>query len=65
MSDLAGNDIGWAIRNRRASETPGVNYSPLPDRLCEQGRFEQKTGTGWYRYERSRRTVIPDLRSST
>jgi 3-hydroxyacyl-CoA dehydrogenase len=61
MSDLAGNDIGWAIRKRRASEKTGANHSPLPDRLCEQGRFGQKTGAGWYRYEPGKRTATPDL----
>jgi 3-hydroxyacyl-CoA dehydrogenase len=60
MSDLAGNDIGWAVRKRRATENPGPGFSPLPDRLCEQGRFGQKTGAGWYRYEPGKRTALPD-----
>ena len=60
MSDLAGNDIGWAIRKRRAAEKPGTAYSPLPDRLCEQGRFGQKTGAGWHRYEPGKRAATPD-----
>ncbi|MBV8272519.1 MAG: enoyl-CoA hydratase/isomerase family protein [Cupriavidus sp.] len=51
MSDLAGNDIGWAIRKRRYVETPEVRYSGIPDLLCEMGRYGQKTGAGWYRYE--------------
>jgi 3-hydroxyacyl-CoA dehydrogenase len=42
MSDLAGNDIGWAIRKRHALERPGMRYSTLPDLLCEAGRFGQK-----------------------
>ena len=60
MSDLAGNDIGWAIRKRRYREQPGMKYSKIADRLCEQGRFGQKTGLGWYRYEAGRRDAIPD-----
>jgi 3-hydroxyacyl-CoA dehydrogenase len=60
MSDLAGNDIGWAIRKRRYLERPQMKYSKIADRLCEQGRFGQKTGSGWYRYEKGRRDAIPD-----
>jgi 3-hydroxyacyl-CoA dehydrogenase len=60
MSDLAGNDIGWAIRKRRYREQPAMKYSRIADRLCEQGRFGQKTGLGWYRYEAGRRDAIPD-----
>ncbi len=48
VSDLAGNDIGWAIRQRRAVERPELRYSTLADTLCEAGRFGQKTGAGWY-----------------
>jgi 3-hydroxyacyl-CoA dehydrogenase len=51
VSDLAGLDIGWATRKRKAEEA-GVPFEPIvADRLCEQGRFGQKTGAGWYRYE--------------
>jgi len=60
MSDLAGNDIGWAIRKRRYRERPDLKYSKIADRLCEQGRFGQKTGLGWYRYEAGRRDAVPD-----
>ena len=60
VGDLAGNDIGWAIRKRRYVEKPHVHYSKIADRLCEQGRFGQKTGMGWYRYEAGRRDAIPD-----
>jgi 3-hydroxyacyl-CoA dehydrogenase len=60
MGDLAGNDIGWAIRKRRYVEKPHVAYSRVADRLCESGRFGQKTGAGWYRYEPGRRDAIPD-----
>ncbi len=60
MGDLAGNDIGWAIRKRRYVERPHVKYSRLADRLCERGRYGQKTGAGWYRYEPGRRDALPD-----
>ncbi|WP_018912999.1 3-hydroxyacyl-CoA dehydrogenase NAD-binding domain-containing protein [Thiomonas sp. FB-6] len=60
MSDLAGNDIGWAIRKRRYVDKPQVRYSRLADRLCELGRFGQKTGAGWYRYESGSREALPD-----
>ncbi|MGA8053022.1 MAG: 3-hydroxyacyl-CoA dehydrogenase NAD-binding domain-containing protein [Burkholderiales bacterium] len=60
VSDLAGNDVGWAIRKRRYVEKPELAYSRIADRLCEQGRFGQKTGKGWYLYEPGRRDAIPD-----
>jgi 3-hydroxyacyl-CoA dehydrogenase len=60
VSDLAGNDIGWAIRKRRYVERPDFVYSRIGDRICELGRFGQKTGAGWYRYEAGRRDAIPD-----
>ncbi|MEZ7848145.1 MAG: 3-hydroxyacyl-CoA dehydrogenase NAD-binding domain-containing protein [Polaromonas sp.] len=51
VGDLAGLDIGWATRKRKAAEA-GVPHEPtLADKLCELGRFGQKTGSGWYRYE--------------
>ncbi|NXU88183.1 ECHP enzyme, partial [Xiphorhynchus elegans] len=73
MSDLAGLDVGWRSRQGQgltgpavAAGTParlrhGQRYSPLPDLLCESGRFGQKAGRGWYRYERpGGRTATPD-----
>jgi 3-hydroxyacyl-CoA dehydrogenase len=59
MSDLAGNDIGWAIRKRRYLEHPEMHYSKIADRLCETGRFGQKTGGGWYDYKAGDRTAYP------
>ncbi|CAB3757794.1 3-hydroxyacyl-CoA dehydrogenase NAD-binding domain-containing protein [Paraburkholderia solisilvae] len=59
MSDLAGNDIGWAIRKRRYREQPQHRYPTLADRLCEMGRFGQKTGGGWYDYQAGDRTAHP------
>ena len=60
MSDLAGNDVGWYIRKRRYEERPDMKYPTIPDRICEQGRFGQKTGAGFYRYEAGRRDALPD-----
>ena len=60
MGDLAGNDIGWAVRKRRYVEKPHVSYSRVGDKLCELGRFGQKTGAGWYRYEKGSREALPD-----
>jgi 3-hydroxyacyl-CoA dehydrogenase len=51
MYDMAGQDIGWEIRKRRYRERPDFVYSRIADRLCELGRFGQKTGKGFYRYE--------------
>ncbi|MDH4449581.1 MAG: 3-hydroxyacyl-CoA dehydrogenase NAD-binding domain-containing protein [Rhodoferax sp.] len=60
MGDLAGNDIGWAIRKRRYFEQPHMKYSKTADLLCEQGRFGQKTGAGWYDYVPGKRDAIPN-----
>ena len=59
MGDLAGNDIGWAIRKRRYVEKPNLKYSKTADLLCELGRFGQKTGAGWYDYQEGKRDAIP------
>ena len=60
MGDLAGLDIGWATRKRKAAEA-GVEMKPIvADKLCEAGRFGQKTGAGWYRYEAGNRNPLPD-----
>jgi 3-hydroxyacyl-CoA dehydrogenase len=59
MSDLAGNDILWAIRKRQYVEKPAVKYSRTADLLCEQGRFGQKTGAGWYDYKPGDRAAYP------
>ena len=59
MGDLAGNDIGWAIRKRRTIERPNMKYSKTADLLCEMGRFGQKTGAGWYDYQAGKRDAIP------
>ena len=59
MGDLAGNDIGWAIRKRRYVEKPGMRYSKTADLLCELGRYGQKTGAGWYDYAAGKRDAMP------
>ena len=58
--DLAGLDVGWRIRKEyRHLENPGVRQPFAEDRLCELGRYGQKTGAGWYKYDENRRAV-PD-----
>ena len=59
MGDLAGNDIGWAIRKRRYVEKPDLRYSKTADLLCELGRYGQKTGAGWYDYLPGQRAAMP------
>ena len=59
MGDLAGNDIGWAIRKRRYVEKPHLRYSKTADLLCELGRYGQKTGAGWYDYQPGKRDAMP------
>jgi len=59
VSDLAGNDILWYIRKRLYIEYPERVFSKTPDRICELGRFGQKTGAGWYDYKPGDRTAIP------
>ena len=54
MGDLAGLDVGWRIRKGRGTK------SPVADRICELGRFGQKTGSGYFKYEKGDRTPIPD-----
>jgi 3-hydroxyacyl-CoA dehydrogenase len=61
VGDLVGNDVSWAIRQRRRAERPGYRFSTLPDRLCELGRFGQKTGGGWYDYPAGPRNPAPSM----
>jgi 3-hydroxyacyl-CoA dehydrogenase len=60
MSDLAGNDISWHIRKRHYEEHPQQRKMRIADRICELGRFGQKTGLGWYRYEPGKRDALAD-----
>jgi 3-hydroxyacyl-CoA dehydrogenase len=60
MGDMAGLDIGWEIRKRRYVERPNFIYSKVGDRIAELGRYGQKTGKGWYKYNLPDRKPIPD-----
>ena len=61
MADLAGLDVSWRVRKAQAPTRPAhLRYSPIADRVCELGRYGQKTGAGWYRYEAGSRAPIPD-----
>ncbi len=60
VGDLAGLDIGAEGRKRRALANPDYRKLPIADKLVEMGRFGQKTGAGWYRYEKGDRTPHPD-----
>jgi 3-hydroxyacyl-CoA dehydrogenase len=61
MGDMAGLDVGWRIRKgKEATRNRRLRYSPIADRICEMGRFGQKTGAGWYRYEKGSRAPVPD-----
>ena len=60
MSDLAGNDISWAIRKRQYAEQGQPKHPNIADRLCEKGRFGQKTAAGWYDYKPGDRTAYPN-----
>ncbi|MEY4563343.1 MAG: hypothetical protein RLZZ618_2620, partial [Pseudomonadota bacterium] len=60
MGDLAGLDIGYAGRKRRKEANPEAYIPIVADRLAEAGRFGQKTGAGWYRYEAGKRDPIVD-----
>jgi 3-hydroxyacyl-CoA dehydrogenase len=58
--DLAGLDVGWRIRKEyRHLETPGIRQPFTEDHLCELGRYGQKSGAGWYKYDEQRRAT-PD-----
>ncbi len=60
VGDLAGLDVGWRIRKEHAHlRVPGVRYPLVADALCEMGRYGQKTGAGWYKYDENRKP-IPD-----
>ncbi|HEU0172923.1 MAG TPA: 3-hydroxyacyl-CoA dehydrogenase NAD-binding domain-containing protein [Blastocatellia bacterium] len=60
VGDLAGLDVGWRIRKEHAHlQKPGARYPKVADRLCEMGRYGQKTGAGWYKYDENRNR-IPD-----
>jgi 3-hydroxyacyl-CoA dehydrogenase len=61
LGDLAGLDVGWRVRQHREPKRPKhLRYSAIADELYEMGRYGQKTGKGWYRYDEGSRTPIPD-----
>jgi 3-hydroxyacyl-CoA dehydrogenase len=61
VSDMSGLDVAWRMRQRKAAtRDPRERYPDVADALCEQGRFGQKTGAGWYRYEPGARIPLPD-----
>jgi 3-hydroxyacyl-CoA dehydrogenase len=60
MGDLAGLDVGWYIRKRHYAEHPELPRAVVADRICELGRYGQKTGKGWYSYKPGDRNAIPD-----
>jgi 3-hydroxyacyl-CoA dehydrogenase len=60
VNDLSGLDISYDTRKRRAAADPNYRKLHVPDRLVEMGRKGQKTGAGWYRYEKGDRTPHPD-----
>ena len=59
VADLAGNDIGWEGRKRRYAANPDARKLPIPDTICEMGRFGQKTRGGWFDYKEGDRTPYP------
>ena len=65
VGDLAGLDIGAEGRKRRALANSNYRKLPIADKLVELGRFGQKTGAGWYRYEKGDRTPYPDPEVAT
>ncbi len=62
VADLAGLDIGWAVRKRKRAEgiDPRARIPTYPDKLCEEGHFGQKTGKGYYVYEAGKRAGVPN-----
>ena len=61
VMDMSGLDVSWRVRQRRAATRPASErYSALPDKVCEAGRFGQKSGAGWYRYVEGERKPEPD-----
>jgi len=62
MRDMAGLDVGWRMRQgREATRDKRLRYSTIADRLCELGRFGQKTGSGYYQYQGRHATPDPDV----
>ncbi|WP_221794271.1 3-hydroxyacyl-CoA dehydrogenase [Oceanobacter mangrovi] len=62
--DMVGNDIPWGVRVQRAQKNPDIIQPSIGDALCEQGRYGQKTGSGWYHYEPGSRTPVPSAETA-
>jgi 3-hydroxyacyl-CoA dehydrogenase len=61
VGDLAGLDVGWRIRKEyKHLEPEGIRQPLVADQICEIGRYGQKTGAGWYKYEAGSRAPVPD-----
>ncbi len=62
MSDMAGLDVSWRIRKRKIKDglPQGQRYSTIADKICELGRYGQKTQCGFYHYAEGSRAAIPD-----
>lgn len=61
VADMSGLDVAWRMRKARtAARRPGERYPDVADALCELGRFGQKSGRGWYRYQEGSRVPLPD-----
>jgi 3-hydroxyacyl-CoA dehydrogenase len=59
VGDLGGLDVAWRIRKEfRHLDRPGARQPYVEDRLCEMGRFGQKTGSGWYKYDAERKALV-------
>ena len=65
MGDMAGLDISWDIRKRRYAESADFEFPRVADRICEAGRYGQKTAKGWYRYEAGNRKPLSDPEADT
>ena len=60
--DLAGLDVGWRIRKEYSHlQEPGIRQPFVEDRLCELGRYGQKTGAGWYKYDEQRQATADPI----
>jgi 3-hydroxyacyl-CoA dehydrogenase len=60
MGDLAGLDVSWRIRKRHGKPEDKRYGGTVPDKICEMDRYGQKTGAGYYKYEKGDRTPHPD-----
>ena len=58
VADLAGMDVAWRMRKESRLQRPGVRQALAEDGLCELGRYGQKTGAGWYKYDENRRAML-------